>query len=329
MELSVLWTPNRDVLLHVWDHIHKELESSPLPTFDTRGGDPSLILSPTLVTSKQLVNFTNTITSISSVSEVESLSGASPWFCYYLTVLSVTFNKSNPDHLWKQIKGRFFSKFHKKRLLELTSVGLGNFILLYLALSKLGNLDDVGSQLASLLVSLGPTHPACRYMDVIWSGLFALLLVYMDSNSTGARNHAEKLTALVDNLASCCKPSSTSSGLLRQAALSVMQGILDLFALSTLTSMHTELFSAGLCQIMCCFLTSSDCRFVVEGISHLVRLFISHQKRLKNSSVAKTGEESSYLASMYAEYMYICVYILYAQYEILYVYICMYLCTYI
>ena len=306
MELSVLWTPNHDVLLHIWDHIHKALESSPLPTFDTRGGDSSPILSPTLITSKQLVNFTNMITSISSVGEVEALLGSSPWFCYYLTVLSVTFNKSNPDHLWKQIKGRFFSKFHKKRLLELTSVGLGNFILLYLALSKLGNLDDVGSQLASLLVSLGPTHPACRYMDVIWSGLFALLLVYMDSNSTGARHHVEKLTALVDNLATCCKPSSTSSGLLRQAALSVMQGILDLFALSALTSMHTELFSSGLCQIMCCFLTSSDCRFVVEGILHLVRLFISHQKRLKNSSLVKTGEESSYLASMYAEYTCLC-----------------------
>jgi hypothetical protein len=296
--LCVFWSPNRDLLLQYWDHIHKALDSSPLPALPNHGTGPSSpILSSSLITSVQLVRFTKAMSSITSIGDVQNHLRGVPWFCHYMAVLSIMFSKPNSDSLWKQIKGRFFSKFHKKRLLELTSVGLANFILLYLTLSHLGYIEDAGGQLATLLVSLGPTHPACQHMDIIWSGLFALLHIYIDCGSSGVDQHVGKLNGLTENLVSSCKPSSASSGLLHQAVLSVFQGVLDLFSLQTLSAIHMGIFNANLCQIATYFLTCSDFQFVLDWLSHMVRLLDSHAKRLRCSSEPGV-EESSHLTKI-------------------------------
>ncbi|KAF6364889.1 MMS22 like, DNA repair protein [Rhinolophus ferrumequinum] len=87
--------------------------------------------------------------------------------------------KNNGPHPWKQVKGRIYSKFHQKRMEELTEVGLQNFFNLFLLLAAVADVEDVASHVLDLLNFL---KPAFKTSSLIWKGQAAFLLMYTQKN---------------------------------------------------------------------------------------------------------------------------------------------------
>uniref|UniRef100_A0A2K5ZM11 Protein MMS22-like n=1 Tax=Mandrillus leucophaeus TaxID=9568 RepID=A0A2K5ZM11_MANLE len=89
--------------------------------------------------------------------------------------------KSNGPHPWKQVKGRIYSKFHQKRMEELTEVGLQNFFSLFLLLAAVAEVEDVASHVLDLLNFLKPAFKTSQ-RALIWKGHMAFLLMYAQKN---------------------------------------------------------------------------------------------------------------------------------------------------
>ncbi|XP_058030990.1 protein MMS22-like isoform X2 [Ahaetulla prasina] len=118
-------------------------------------------------------------------------------FQFFLRILAQIMKKAgkiNGVHPWKQIKGRIYSKFHQKRMCELTEVGLQNFLYLFLVLAALAETEDVASRMMELLRFLSPTSTSVTQKALIWKGYFAFILTYIDK-SMDIRVLAEPLSA--------------------------------------------------------------------------------------------------------------------------------------
>ncbi|KAG9342752.1 hypothetical protein JZ751_015614 [Albula glossodonta] len=81
---------------------------------------------------------------------------------------------------WRQIKGRIYSKFHQRRMKELSEVGLSNFLLLFLVLARAGELEDVAARTCDLLALLSPPPLPPTQHALVWRGQLALLLLYLE-----------------------------------------------------------------------------------------------------------------------------------------------------
>uniref|UniRef100_A0A5F8HLL8 Protein MMS22-like n=1 Tax=Monodelphis domestica TaxID=13616 RepID=A0A5F8HLL8_MONDO len=103
----------------------------------------------------------------------------------FLCVLAKVMKKAiatNEIHPWNQIKGRIYSKFHQKRMEELTEVGLHNFFKLFLVLAAVAKLEDVVSRVLDLLDFLRPGSVTPSQRALVWKGQMAFLLMYIQRN---------------------------------------------------------------------------------------------------------------------------------------------------
>ncbi|XP_026945994.1 protein MMS22-like isoform X3 [Sagmatias obliquidens] len=103
-------------------------------------------------------------------------------YTFFLCILAKVVKKAmknNGPHPWKQVKGRIYSKFHQKRMEELTEVGLQNFFSLFLLLACVAEVEDVASHVLGLLNFL---KPAFITSPLIWKGQMAFLLMYTQKN---------------------------------------------------------------------------------------------------------------------------------------------------
>ncbi|XP_041352172.1 protein MMS22-like [Gigantopelta aegis] len=83
-------------------------------------------------------------------------------------------------HEWRQIKGRFFSKFHQRRMQELTELGLQNFSCLFLTLALTVELEDVANKLCSFYDMVEFSDTNIQKRSVVWLGGLALAQIYVE-----------------------------------------------------------------------------------------------------------------------------------------------------
>uniref|UniRef100_A0A8C5NW92 Protein MMS22-like n=1 Tax=Jaculus jaculus TaxID=51337 RepID=A0A8C5NW92_JACJA len=175
LTLCDFWEPNISVVTILWEYYSKNLNNS---------------FSVSWLPLKCLAN----IRSSSSMLEIvktccydkqdADLCKSSSSFIIFLCILAKVVKKamkSNGPHPWKQVKGRIYSKFHQKRMEELTEVGLQNFFHLFLLLAVVAEVEDVASHVLDLLTFL---RPAClsSHRALVWKGQMAFLLLYAQKN---------------------------------------------------------------------------------------------------------------------------------------------------
>ncbi|XP_021077764.1 protein MMS22-like isoform X2 [Mus pahari] len=102
------------------------------------------------------------------------------FLCILAKVVKKAMKTSGP-HPWKQVKGRIYSKFHQKRMEELTEVGLQNFFSLFLLLAAVAEIEDVASHVLDLLRFLRPASMS-SHGALVWKGQMAFLLMYAQKN---------------------------------------------------------------------------------------------------------------------------------------------------
>lgn len=84
---------------------------------------------------------------------------------------------TTPLQGWKQLKGRFYSKFHKRRMEELSEQGLLSFFNLFLTLAHVGELEDVSNKMVSFLDLLDFKSLDYGRKLCVWKGYFVLLFL--------------------------------------------------------------------------------------------------------------------------------------------------------
>ncbi len=129
---------------------------------------------------------------------------------------------------------RLYSKFHQRRMTELSDTGLLHFLLLFLVLAQCAELEDVASRACDLLAMLpaDSTPPTLRTLQ--WRGQLALVLLFLEKGlDAGAL--AEQLAAYFSQAARefYLKTTEPSRKLALWAPLSsYLEGVSEVFETS-------------------------------------------------------------------------------------------------
>ncbi|XP_074846957.1 protein MMS22-like [Carettochelys insculpta] len=177
LTLCYFWDLNIPTVTILWEYYSKNLNSS----FTI----PWLGLKGVANVSKSPLSMLELVKSCCSDQQSPDLYKSSNSYIIFLCILARMMKDatgSNITHPWKQIKGRIYSKFHQKRMRELTEVGLQNFFNLFLVLAAVAETEDIVSRVLDLLNFLSPTAISTSQRTLIWRGYLAFVLMYIEKN---------------------------------------------------------------------------------------------------------------------------------------------------
>uniref|UniRef100_A0A8C6HNG9 Protein MMS22-like n=1 Tax=Mus spicilegus TaxID=10103 RepID=A0A8C6HNG9_MUSSI len=176
LTLCDFWEPNISVVTILWEYYSKNLNSSFSISWLPLKGLTNIIKSPL----SMLTLVRNCCCDKQDPDLYKSSSSYIIFLCILAKVVKKAMRTSGP-HPWKQVKGRIYSKFHQKRMEELTEVGLQNFFSLFLLLAAVAEIEDVASHVLDLLRFLRPASMS-SHGALVWKGQMAFLLMYAQKN---------------------------------------------------------------------------------------------------------------------------------------------------
>ncbi|XP_052637424.1 protein MMS22-like [Harpia harpyja] len=187
LTLCSFWDLNLSIVTILWDYYSKNLNSC----FTV----PWLGLKGLANVSKTSLSMLELVKSCCCEQQIPTLYESSNSYFIFVSILARMMKDAENSgvHPWKQIKGRIYSKFHRRRMKELTEVGLQNFFNLFLMLAIVAETEDIVSRVLDLLDFLTPSSLTVSQRALIWRGHFAFLLIYVEKN-TDISVLAEKLS---------------------------------------------------------------------------------------------------------------------------------------
>ncbi|KAM9666265.1 protein MMS22-like [Trichechus inunguis] len=177
LTLCDFWEPNITIVTILWEHYSKNLNSSFSISWLPLKGLANIIKS-----SLSLLEMVKTCCCDKQDHDLYKSSNSYTIFLCILAKVVKKAMKNNGPHPWKQVKGRIYSKFHQKRMEELTEVGLQNFFSLFLLLAAVAEVEDVASHVLDLLNFLRSASIISSQRALIWKGQMAFLLMYVHKN---------------------------------------------------------------------------------------------------------------------------------------------------
>ncbi|KAM9382704.1 protein MMS22-like [Phaethornis superciliosus] len=175
--LCSFWDLNLSVVTILWDYYSKNLNSC----FTV----PWLGLKGLASVSKTSLSMLELVKSCCCEQQIHTLYESSNSYFIFLIILARMMKQEAENggmHPWKQIKGRIYSKFHRRRMQELTEVGLQNFFNLFLMLANVAETEDIVSRVLDLLDFLISSSVTVSQRALIWRGLFAFVLIFVEKN---------------------------------------------------------------------------------------------------------------------------------------------------
>ncbi|KAL0984652.1 hypothetical protein UPYG_G00144740 [Umbra pygmaea] len=177
LTLCMLWEPNTATVTTLWEYYSKNLSGSfTVPWLGVSG------LGSVCKTPLALLEQARTCCSpapLSSSGHTQLYRSANS-FHIFLRVLALYLAQDNAGGApWRQIKGRVYSKFHQKRMQELSEAGLMNFLMLFMVLARQAELEDVAGRACELLGLLPSDLPPAQ-RSLVWRGQLALLLLFQE-----------------------------------------------------------------------------------------------------------------------------------------------------
>ncbi|XP_076135532.1 protein MMS22-like [Alosa pseudoharengus] len=190
LSLTMLWEPNTSAVTTLWEYYSKNLNASFAVPWLGVSGLGSVGRGP--LSLLELAQVCCSPAPLGSAAHTQLYRACSS-FAIFLRVLALHLGQENAGGApWRQIKGRIYSKFHQRRMAELSELGLMNFLLLFLVLARSAELEDVSGRAFDLMALLpaGTMPPAHRAL--LWRGQLALLLLYV-GRGLDAGAHADRL----------------------------------------------------------------------------------------------------------------------------------------
>ncbi|KAM8954199.1 protein MMS22-like [Pelodytes ibericus] len=177
LSLCDLWESNLTAITILWEYYSKNLNSS----FNI----PWLGVKALASVTKTPCSMLEVVKGCCADEQNADLYKSDNSYLIFLRIMARLMKKakdSTGTHPWKQIKGRIYSKFHQKKMQDLTEVGLQNFFTLFLLLATVAETEDVASRVMDLLHFLVPSHISTAQRNLVWRGNFAFLLIYVKKN---------------------------------------------------------------------------------------------------------------------------------------------------
>ncbi|GFQ68277.1 protein MMS22-like [Trichonephila clavata] len=165
LNLVTIWEPSCEILLPLVDfYIKKINEAFSVPGIEVK----SLVyLFNSSMSWFQYINeLSSTCTSLGNETSYD----------IFLRILCKQLIKdSNEGNLWRSLKGRMYSKFISKKILELSEIGLQNSFSLILAVATSGQLE-VSDKICDLACIIKTS--SSRKQLISWKALFVLMHIY-------------------------------------------------------------------------------------------------------------------------------------------------------
>ncbi|XP_017351933.2 protein MMS22-like isoform X2 [Ictalurus punctatus] len=172
LTLSMVWVPSLRAINTLWDFFSKNLNGSfSVPWLGVSG--LASIGSTPLALLEQAKSCCSPAP-LNSANHAHLYSSTNS-FLIFLRMLALHLKQESGDP-WRQIKGRIYSKFHERRMAELSESGLHHFLLLFLVLSLRADLEDATGRAFDLLALRLPAATAV----MSWRGRLALLLGFVE-----------------------------------------------------------------------------------------------------------------------------------------------------
>ncbi|XP_072524887.1 protein MMS22-like [Salminus brasiliensis] len=176
LSLSLVWGSNTSAVNTLWEYYSKNLNGSfsvPWLGVSSLGS-----ISPTPLTLLEQAKSCCIPDPVTSASHIQLYRSANS-FLIFLRMLALHLSQESvPGAPWRQIKGRIYSKFHARRMAELSESGLHQFLLLFLVLARCGDLEDAAGRASDLLTLLVPGSVPPVLCALQWRGQLALLLLF-------------------------------------------------------------------------------------------------------------------------------------------------------
>ncbi|XP_036395737.1 protein MMS22-like [Megalops cyprinoides] len=197
LSLCLLWDSNVSAVTTLWEYYCKNLNGSfTVPWLGVTGlGTVSRTPLALLEKARACCSLEPRSPSVLRSSSHAQLYRSASSFQIFLRILALHLSQDSTDNApWRQIKGRVYSKFHQRRMKELSEGGLSNFLLLFLVLARAGELEDVAARACELLALLPPPPLPAALRALVWRGRLALLLLFLERGLDVAAP-AERLAA--------------------------------------------------------------------------------------------------------------------------------------
>ncbi|XP_069134348.1 protein MMS22-like [Argopecten irradians] len=169
------WKPNVALLLLLWDHFYRKMNSSFLFSVATVDG-----LGTISKNSLILLEQCNRLGCGQYKFKPQDTS-----FQLFLGLLGNHLQQmldSGSNQEWRQIKGRVYSKFHKRRVQELSENGFYNFTSLFLCLSLAADTEDVTGKLCDFYSMVDVSGLSLSTTRILWMGMFAMIHLYQQKD---------------------------------------------------------------------------------------------------------------------------------------------------
>ncbi|TRY84629.1 hypothetical protein DNTS_001352, partial [Danionella cerebrum] len=178
LSLSLMWGPNISAVTTLWDYFSRNLNSSFTVTWLGVVGLGSISRTPLSLLQQAKSLCSPALVGSSSHTQLYRSSNS---FLIFLRILALHLSQEHAGGVpWRQIKGRLYSKFHQRRMVELSDTGLLHFLLLFLVLAQCAELEDVASRASDLLAMLPADSTAPFLRALQWRGQLALMLLYLE-----------------------------------------------------------------------------------------------------------------------------------------------------
>lgn len=258
----VIAVPYEPIVL-LWEHFYKQF-TDPSYSIPRRSlQNPQSIITNSI---RQLYtcikHISSTISNRTSCSHQDEES-----FQIFLRIITTVIHSSK-ESPWKHLKGKIFSKFYRKKMMELTNDGIAKFIQLFLVLAQVTDVSEVGKKMIALLSMRNLASANEKSLGVMWKAIFVLLLTYSNMNCCFKEISDVILPLigqLVSNLVTRCGDGNSS--LLWETVCVILGGIQELLD-------NSQSFTNGECALIGTYISELLSHCKGNEIGRIV-LFIS------------------------------------------------------
>ena len=272
-------------IVSLWEHFYKQFTDSLYSIPRKSLHNPQSIVTSSI---RQLYTHIKSICST-------SIDGTCPYkdeenFQIFLRIVSMVIHSSPKEMSWKHLKGKIFSKFYHKKMIELSSGGIVKFIELFLVLAQITDVSEVGKKMITLLNMRNLASANEKSLTIIWKAIFVLLLTYSDKNCS-FKDISDLLLPLigqiVSNLVTRC--GDGSSTLLWDTVCIILNGIQELLDNSqSFTGGEGALIGTYIGDLLSCC-KGNEIRHIVLFISDVITTINGHYCTINSNARPTSG----------------------------------------
>lgn len=272
-------------IVSLWEHFYKQFTDSSYSIPRRSLHNPQSIVTSSI---RQLYTHTKSICST-------GVHDTCPYkdeenFQIFLRVVSMVIHSSPKEMPWKHLKGKIFSKFYRKKMMELTSDGIIKFIEVFLVLAQITDVSEVGKKMVALLNMRNLASANEKCLTFMWKGIFVLLLTYSDKNCS-FKDISDILLPLigqiVSNLVTRC--GDGNSTLLWDTVCVILNGIQELLDNSqSFTSGEYGLIGTYIGELLSCC-KGNEIGHIVLFISDVITTINGHYCTINSNTRTTSG----------------------------------------